>query len=237
MHQIDIGNIPISIVRKDIKNLHLAVYPPKGRVRLAAPLHISDETIRLFAISKLPWIKRQQRKFLAQERETAREYIARESHYYLGKRYLLTVVEKEAPAQIEVKKTTIVLQVRKNSSTFQRQIVMNEWYRRELKKMIPAILAKWVKIVGIPTPEWGVKLMKTKWGTCNSDAHRIWINLELAKKPVICLEYVIVHELVHTLERHHNDVFAKYMDSFMPQWKSYRNELNRLPVSHALWSY
>jgi len=237
MQQIEVGSITIDIVRKDIKNLHLSVHPPKGRVRIASPLTINDEAIRLFAISKLPWIKHQQRKFQEQERETVREYLARESHFFFGERYLLNIIEHDHSAKIILNKTTIDLYVKKGSSQSERQVIMNEWYRRELKKLIPGLLEKWQKIVGISASEWGVKLMKTKWGTCNRDQKRIWLNLELAKKPVKCLEYIIAHELVHLLERHHNDIFMQYMDSFMPQWKTYRNELNHLPVSHADWSY
>lgn len=237
MQQIEVGTVTIHVVRKDIKNIHLSVHPPKGRVRIASPLAITDEAIRLFAISKLPWIKNQQRKFQEQERETMREYLSRESHYCFGQRYLLNVIEHDKPAKVILNKATIDLYVKKGTSQSGRQVIMNEWYRKELKNRVPELLEKWQKIVGVSVSEWGVKLMKTKWGTCNRDQKRIWLNLELAKKPVICLEYIIVHELVHLLERNHNDTFMQYMDTFMPQWKTYRNDLNHLPVSHADWSY
>jgi predicted metal-dependent hydrolase len=236
--QMEIGDINIEIVKKDIKNIHLAVYPPKGRVRLAAPENASDETLRLFTISKLSWIKKQQRRFAAQERQPERKYIQRESHYFLGKRYLLRVIESDKQMRVVLKsKTYIDLHVKPGSTKEQRQHLMNEWYRSELKKLIPDIIAKWEKKIGVQSEDWNVKQMKTKWGTCNVQKKRILINLELAKKPVHCLEYIIAHELVHLLERLHNEKFLAYMDKFIPKWKYYREELNKLPVSHADWDY
>jgi predicted metal-dependent hydrolase len=237
MPQMTVGSMKIDVVRKNIKNLHLAVYPPKGRVRVASPLGVTDEAIRLFVISRMSWIKKQQRRFLEQERETDREFVARESHYFFGKRYLLNIIETDKFPKVVLNKSFIDLYVRAESGTEKRQSIMNEWYRRELKKRIPELLEKWEEVVGVTTSDWGVKLMKTKWGACNREERRIWLNLELAKKPVSCLEYIIVHELVHFLERRHNDVFLQYMDSSMPHWKSIKQELNRLPVSHASWSY
>lgn len=238
MHQIKVSDITIDVVRKDIKNMHLAVYPPTGRIRIAAPLRINDEAVRLFAISKIAWIKRQQRNFKKQDRETSREYSTRESHYFLGQRYLLNVIEQNAAPKVILRnKTYIDLYLRPDTSLKKRQEVMNEWYRSELKKLIPPIIQKYEKKLGVICNEWGVKQMKTKWGSCNIEKKRIWLNLELAKKPAICLEYIILHELIHLIERHHNDVFMAYMDKFMPQWKYHRDELNRLPVSHDEWEY
>ena len=238
MKELEIGNICVEVVKKDIKNLHLAVYPPLGRVRLAAPEGVNDETLRLFTISKLPWIRRQQRRFASQEREPERQYIDRESHYFLGRRYLLRIVDTEKAARVEIKnKTYIDLYVKPGSSKVQRQHLLNEWYRNELKKLVPEILAQWERRLGVQVEEWGVKLMKTKWGTCNIEKKRILVNLELAKKPVHCLEYIIEHELVHLLERLHNERFLAYMDKYMPRWKHYRDELNKLPVSHIDWEY
>jgi predicted metal-dependent hydrolase len=158
-------------------------------------------------------------------------------HYFIGRRYLLNVIDHDQSAKVVLNKMTIDLYVKKDASQNQRQVIMNEWYRKELKKLVPELLEKWQRIIGVSASDWGIKLMKTKWGTCNRDQKRIWLNLELAKKPISCLEYIIVHELVHLLERHHNDNFLQYMDSFMPQWKKYRDQLNHLPVSHADWSY
>ena len=238
MTQIQISDFKIDVVRKSIKNMHLSVYPPKGRVRIAAPLNVDDETVKLFAISKLSWIRRNQRKFKNQERQTPREFAERESHYFQGRRYLLRVTEVEAAPKVEIKtKSFIDLHVRPNTTTEQKQIILNEWYRKELKKQIPIIIEKWEKIIGVNVKEWGVKQMKTKWGTCNIEANRIWLNLELAKKPLHCLEYIVVHEMIHLLERHHNNLFLAYMDKFIPRWKFYKEELNRLPVSHEEWEY
>lgn len=230
--------LSIDVVRKDIKNMHLAVYPPTGRVRIAAPLRIDDEAVRLFAISKIGWIRKQQRSFKAQDRQPPRQYKERESHYYQGKRYLLKVIEHEAPPLVVLKaKTFIELHVRPNNTTEQLHIILNEWYRLELKKQIQPLIDKWQEKIGVCVTDWQVKQMKTKWGTCNIEKKRIWINLELAKKPIQCLEYIVVHELIHLLERHHNDRFLSLMEKYMPQWKFYKEELNRLPVSHGEWDY
>jgi predicted metal-dependent hydrolase len=232
------SNLSIDVVRKDIKNMHLAVYPPTGRVRIAAPLRVNDEAVKLFAISKISWIRKHQRNFEAQDRQAPRQYKERESHYFLGKRYLLRIIEQEAPAKVELKtKTYIDLFVRPNTTTEQKQTILNEWYRKELKKLVLPLIDKWQKQIGVRVNDWQVKQMKTKWGTCNIEKGRIWLNLELAKKPLHCLEYIIVHELIHLLERHHNDRFLSLMEKHMPQWKFYREELNRLPVSHGEWTY
>lgn len=237
MQQITVANIKIDVVKKDIKNLHLAVYPPTGRVRIAAPVQTNDEAIRLFAVSKLGWIKRHQRIFVSQDRETAREFVSGESHYFNGKRYLLKVIEQDAKPRVEVQHKKIELYVRTNSTTRQRATVLNEWFREQVKKQIPELIAKWENTMQVKVNDWGVKQMKTKWGTCNIESKRVWLNLELAKKPSRCLEYILVHEMVHLLERHHNDNFLSYMDKFLPQWRNQKKELNSLPVSHSDWNY
>lgn len=238
MEQILIRNIKIDVVRKDIKNIHLAVYPPTGRVRIAAPMEINSDTIRLFAVSRLGWIKQLQRKFESQERIPPREYKNRESHYFQGRRYLLNIIEKDGPPKVILRtKTYIDLYVRPLTQVEKRHEIMTEWYRAQLKEQIPAIIEKWEKRLGISGTGWQVKQMKTKWGSCNIEEKRIWINLELAKKPPGCLEYIIVHEMVHLMERHHNEQFLYYMDKFLPTWKQLKSELNKLPVSHADWNY
>ena len=238
MEQITINNITIDVVRKDIKNVHLAVYPPTGRVRLAAPLGMNADAIRLFAVSKLGWIKRRQRQFEGQERLSAREYKDRESHYYQGRRYLLNVIEREAPPQVVLhSKTYIDLYVRPGTPAAKRHNIMTEWYRQELKALIPNLIAKWEARMNVTVEDWQVRRMKTRWGSCNIARKRIWLNLELAQKPLQCLEYIIVHEMVHLLERHHNDRFRAYMDTYLPNWKHLKAELNKLPVSHADWKY
>jgi len=238
MSQLVINDIKIDVVRKNIKNIHLAVYPPNGRVRISVPLVIKEDTVRLFTISKLSWIKRQQRKFNGQARQSLREYKDRESHYYQGKRYLLNVIETQAVPKINIRNSVYLeLYVRPGSSIEKRQLVINKWYRERLKEIVPELIEKWEKILKVGVNEFGIKQMKTRWGTCNSKAKRIWINLELAKKPLHCLEYIVFHEMIHLLERKHNELFKQLMDKYMPQWKKYKQELNRFPVSHSNWSY
>lgn len=238
MEHITISNIKIDVVRKDIKNIHLAVYPPTGRVRIAAPLKVNEDAIRLFAVAKLGWIKRNQKKFEGQERISQREYKQRESHYFQGRRYLLNITEAEgAPKVILKSKKFIELFVRPETTVEKRHEIMTEWYRVQLKKQIPAIIEKWEAILKVKVSDWQVKQMKTKWGSCNIEKKRLWVNLELAKKPEHCLEYIIVHEMVHLLERHHNERFLYYMDTYLPMWRQLKTELNKLPVSHADWSY
>lgn len=237
MEQIILGNIAIEVELKDIKNVHLSVYPPKGRVRIAAPKRMTIDTIRIYAISKLSWIKKQQQKFQAQVREAPREFLHKEGHYFLGNRYLLKVIEVDAAPSITAKHKTIEMRVRAHSDVVKRQELMDEWYRGQLKQLIPPIIAKYEKIIGVSVAEFGIKKMKTKWGTCNREAKRIWLNLELAKKPHQCIEYIVVHEMVHLLERNHNEKFITFMNQFLPEWRELRNELNRLPVSHRDWGY
>lgn len=234
---INLGNINAEVELKDIKNIHLSVYPPSGRVRIAAPTRMDLETIRMFAISKLSWIKKQQEKFHNQEREAPRDYSSRESHYYLGKRYLLKVVETDDKPSVCIKHNKIFLFVKPNTTKQNKQILLREWYRNQLKGLVLKYIAKWEDKLQVKVEEFGIKKMKTKWGTCNQEAKRIWINLELAKKPLECLEYIVVHEMVHLLERKHNDRFVAYMNTFLPQWREYQEELNRLPVSHTEWKY
>jgi len=237
MWQIELGNITIDVEHKDIKNIHLSVYPPNGKVKISAPTRMDLDTIRVYAISKLQWIKKKQEQFKKQERETPREYLTKESHYFLGKRYLLKVIERDASPNVELTHSEILLYVRPLTTVSKKQEIIEEWYRSELKKIVPDLIAKWEKVIGVSTNEFGIKKMRTKWGTCNPEAKRIWLNLELAKKPVECIEYIIVHELVHLLERNHNERFIGYMDEFMPKWRFYRDELNRLPFSHTDWKY
>lgn len=225
------------MLKKDIKNIHLSVYPPNGRVKIAAPARFDLETIRVFAISKLGWIKKQQKKIRSQEREAPREFLNQESHYFKGKRYLLKIVEADAPPKVLRRHNTLEVHVRPGYSRAKKKEVLDEWCREELKLLIPDILEKWEKKMDIQVNEFRVRKMKTKWGTCNREAGRVWINLELAKKPVECLEYIIVHEMVHFFERNHNERFIALMDKFLPKWRFYRDELNRLPVSHVDWGY
>lgn len=238
MEELKIADVQIEIVKKNIKNLHLSVHPPYGRVRIAAPKTMSDEAIRVFAICKLSWIKKQRLKFQNQDRQSEREFVSGESHYFLGRRYLLNVIYTSKKQRVElIKNNQIDLYVRENSTTEQREKVMSEWYRSFLKEQIPVIISKWEKEIGVKVNSWGVKLMKTKWGTCNIEAKRIWLNLELAKKSPRCLEYIIVHEMIHLLERNHNDRFHAHMDMFMPNWKEIKAELNGMVFENSNWTY
>ncbi len=232
-----IANIDVDIVRKDIKNMHLAVYPPHGRVRLAAPNKTDFEVLRLFAISKLPWLKKNIKSFENQARETVRDYVSGESHFFKGNRYLLEVIYHSGHNKIVLNNKTISLYTKQSTTKENRSKTFKDWYRKQLKLQVPELINKWEKVIGVKANDWGVKQMKTKWGSCNIESKRIWLNLELAKKPTSCLEYIIVHELVHLLERNHTDKFIAHMDEFMPKWRLYRDELNSLPVVHNDWGY
>ena len=235
--QIDLGGISVDVVRKDIKNVHLSVFPPTGRVRIAVPARMDLDTIRVFAVTKLGWIKSQQKKILAQERETPREYLDRESHHVWGRRYLLEIVEADAAPAVELKHRKLVLQVRAGSDEAKRQQVLEAWYRAMLKSAVPALLAKWEPRMGVKVHRFFVQRMKTKWGGCNPQARSIRLNTELAKKPPECLEYIVVHEMAHLLEATHGERFRALMDQVMPAWEFHRVQLNRLPVRHERWGY
>lgn len=236
--QIEVNGIPVEVVRKDIKNLHLGVYPPNGRVRVAAPLRLDDEAIRLAVISRLGWIRRQQNEFRQQVRQSEREMITGESHYVQGRRYRLDVIEHEGPAQVRLRNNAILeLRVRPGTDRAAREAALHRWLRQRLREQLPGLVASWESEIGVEVAEWGIRKMKTRWGTCNREARRIWLNLELVKKPAVCLEYILVHEMVHLLESHHNDRFRELMGKFMPQWRLHREELNRVPLAHEDWSY
>jgi len=236
--KIEVSGVPVEIVRKDIKNLHLAVYPPDGRVRVAVPLRITDETVRLTVISRLGWIRRQQDAMAQQERQSEREMVTGESHFFRGRRYRLNVIEQDAPPSVSIRSgKTMELSVRPGSDRQKREQVLQDWYRQLLREQIPELLSKWQPVIGVEVAFCGIRRMKTKWGTCNIDERRVWLNLELVKKPPICTEYILVHEMVHLLERLHNDRFQAYMDGFMPQWRLHREELSRAPLAHEDWGY
>jgi predicted metal-dependent hydrolase len=235
--QLDLGGLCIDVVKKSIKNVHLSVYPPSGKVRISAPLHMELDTIRVFAISKLAWIKSQQRKMQAQEREAPREYLDRESHYLWGKRYLLNIVEKDAAPVVELQHSKLLLQLRPDTDDERRQEILDAWYREQIKAAVPALIAKWEPLMGVKMKRIFVQRMKTKWGSCNPVAGTIRLNTDLAKKPPECLEYIVVHELAHLLEPTHNARFMALMELFMPKWRHLKDELNRLPVRHEDWEY
>lgn len=234
---IELGDICIDVIHKNIKNVHLSVHPPQGRVTISAPLQMDLESIRLFSISKLGWIRKQQEKFKNQKREAPREYVTRESHYYLGKRYLLKVIEQNTAPKVVLKHSTIELYIRKGAYITQREDFLQGWYRQQLRDLMPQYITKLEKKMNVKVAEICIRTMKTKWGTCNHEAKRIWLNTELAKKPIESIEYVLVHEMVHLIEQNHNEKFVDYMDKFLPKWKHLREELNRSPHGHVEWSY
>lgn len=237
-NQLEVSGIRVDVVRKDIKNLHLAVYPPSGRVRVAAPQHLDDEAVRLAVVSRLAWIRRKRENYVAQERQSAREMVTGESHYVRGRRYRLDVVEVTGRPSVALRDGhTLEIRVGAGTSAAEREQLLQRWYRRLLRSQVEELIAKWEAIIGVDVGEWRVKKMKTRWGTCNSEARRIWINLELAKKPPNCLEYILVHELVHLIERRHNKRFRELMDRHLPQWRICRDELNRAPLAHEDWTY
>ncbi|EPG66914.1 M48 family metallopeptidase [Leptospira wolffii] len=234
---IKLGEIVIHVTRKDVKNVHLSVYPPNGSVRIAAPSRMTLDTIRLFALAKLSWIKKQQRKFLEQERETKREFLERESHYIWGKRKLLKIVENAESDLIENHPRQIVINTRPTTSDHKKEILLEAWYREELRRESLPLVAKWERLIGVSVKDIYIQRMKTKWGSCNHRKQSIRLNTELVKKPRECLEYILVHEMIHILEPSHNKHFRVLMDQHMPQWKHYRVLLNSLPVRHENWYY
>ena len=235
-HEINVGGLHVEVVRKPIKNLHLGVYPPAGRVRVAAPLNLSDEAVRLAVVTRMGWIKRQRAKFDAQSRQSARSYVSGESHFFLGQRYRLNLVEGASAGYVHVRNSrNLDLHVRAGSDQAVRERVFLGWYRKELRLRSPPLIEKWASKMELPPPLWGIKRMKTKWGTCNIEAGRVWLNLELIKKPPQCLEYVIAHELTHFFERHHSERFVELLDAAMPNWRTIRAELNAQPLAHETW--
>ena len=238
LDKMRICGLEVQTVKKNIKNMHLGVYPPQGRIRVAAPVKMDDEAIRLFIISKIPWIRKQKSKFEKQQRQTKREFVSGESHYFLGNRYRLNVITTNKKPKVEIRrKTHIDLYVKPDMSREQREKILEDFYRAELRKHIPLLLEKWKKIIRVNVNEVGIKKMKTKWGTCNPEAGRIWVNLELAKNPIRCLEYILVHEMTHFKEKTHSDKFFNLMDSFMPQWPQYRDELNNSVLGFFMWDH
>lgn len=235
--QLHLGDISVDVIRKDIKNVHLSVHPPTGRISIAAPSRMSLDTIRVFAISKIGWINQQRRKLHNQDRESPREYLNRESHYYWGKRLLLEIHEADAPLQVTTTHRHLILQTRPGSNAARREAVVEAWYRDLVKTATPSLIKKWEPIIGVKVQRFFVQRMKTKWGSCNHSAGTIRLNSELAKKPRECLEYLIVHEMIHLLEPTHNARFRALIEEFMPRWQFSRDLLNSLPLRHEDWIY
>jgi hypothetical protein len=235
--QFQLGDIAVDVVLKDIKNIHLSVYPPTGKVRISAPSRMNLDTIRVFAISKLGWIKQQQAKLRGQERETPREYLDRESHFVWGKRHLLKVIECEEAPSIELKHSRMVLRLRPGTPDDKKQAMVAQWYRGQIKAAVADLIAKWEQKMGVKVGRVFVQQMKTKWGSCNPASKSIRLNTDLAKRPPECLEYIVVHEMAHFLVRYHDDRFSGLMDQCLPNWRLLRQTLNDAPLAHTDWAY
>lgn len=234
--KLQLCDVTVTVVRKAIKNVHLSVHPPTGRVTIAAPERMALDTIRVFAISKLPWIRQQQHKLLAQDREPPRDFIERESHYVWGRRCLLRVIEANETPRVDVSHRSLRLFVRSGSSVPMREAVLDDWYREQVRDAAQPLIEKWAKLLGVRPSRFFVRRMRTKWGSCNHQAQTIRLNTDLAKKPLACLEYVIVHELIHLLEPTHNERFHELMNRWLPKWPYHRDQLNALPVRHEHWT-
>jgi len=232
---LTVRGIDIDVIYKDIKNLHIGVYPPLGRVRVAAPNRLDDDQVRLAVIQRLPWIKRQRDKLRSAERQSEREMITGESHYVWGIRRRLKVVERPGRAHFEIDGERLVLYVPADTPPDKRRIYLDQWYRDQLRQEIPDLIAKWEQTLDVTVPKWTIRRMKTKWGSCNRETRHIWFNAELAKKHPGCLEYIVVHEMTHYFERNHGERFTSLMDQHLPDWRSRRDQLNESPLSDEQW--
>ena len=236
MADLKVAEIDVEIVRKEIKNIHFGVYPPNGRVRVAVPMNVDDEAVRIAVISKLSWIRKQISSFQNQERQSRREYVPRESHFYLGKRYLLSLDEVKGKQGVTIHKSKgMILSVRPGCTAERREKILTEWYRKELKKIVSAHIEKWEPVLRVTVNAFGVRKMKTRWGSCNPKTGRILINLEMIKKPEHCIDYIVLHEMAHLIEKRHNDRFREILTQHMPRWQIYRDELNESPLGHDEW--
>jgi hypothetical protein len=233
---LTVSGIGVDVVYKDIKNLHIGVYPPVGRVRVAAPRRLGDEQIRLALVQRLPWIKRQREQMRATQRQSRREMVTGESHYVWGGRHRLRVIERAGRGHVEVDGDRLLLYLPEGSSTDQRQELLDGWYRERLREAVPEVVGKWEPKIGVTVSRWTIRRMKTKWGSCNRESGHIWLNIELAKKHRESLEYIAVHEMTHLLERGHGRRFTELMDDFMPDWRARRDRLNGSPLAHEEWT-
>lgn len=231
MQIITVKDITAEIEWKAIKNIHLTIYPPDARIHVSAPEKMSEDAIRLFLISKLSWIKERVRQIQHQERQTEREYVSGENHYFKGIRYRLKIIYHDAPPKVEIQGTQfIVMYIRENTKTERRAEILKEWYRGELKKLLPDYITKWEQLLEVKANKWEVKQMKTLWGSCNHKTRNILFNLELMKKPLRCIEYIVVHELLHINIRLHNEEFTSKLNYHFPDWRTIKNELNEFIV-------
>lgn len=232
---LTIRGIGIDVVYKDIKNLHIGVYPPLGRVRVAAPRRLDDGQVRLAVIQRLPWIKRQRAQLRSTDRQSEREMVTGESHYVWGVRRRLKVVERPGRAHVEIDGDRLILYVPTDRTVEQRRAVLDTWYRTQLREAIPGLISTWESVLDTRVPDWVIRRMRTKWGTCNRETRRLTFNVELAKKHPDCLEYIVVHEMMHYFERNHGERFTKLMDDVMPDWRMRRDRLNDAPLADERW--
>jgi hypothetical protein len=232
---IQVGEIPISVTLKDVRNVHLSVHPPDGHVTLVAPSATRLDVARAYAISKLGWIREQQQNLKKQARETVRQFIERESHYLWGRRYLLTVVHRDAKPDVTLDHKRITLTVRPGSDVEERARVFHTWHKSLLHEVVPSLIQKWEAKLDVEVTNYYLQRMKTRWGSCNHQAKHIRLNTELVKKPKDLLEYVIVHEMAHLLEPTHSDRFVAILDEHYPTWREARAELNELPLAAESW--
>lgn len=234
---LHIGGLQVELVRKDIKNLHLGVYPPAGRVRVAAPLAVSDDAVRLAVIGRLGWIRRQQARFQAQPRQSAREMLQGESHYYLGRRYRLVLAETRSRQTVSLQGgTRLVLHAHPDADAAARWRVLERWYRAQLHELLTPMVERWAAAIGVTPPPWRVRWMKTKWGSCNPRAPRMWFNLALVKVPAECIEYVVLHELLHLVDASHGERFIEALDRHLADWRERRELLNAQPLAEVRWA-
>lgn len=235
---LDIGGLRVELVRKAIKNLHLGVYPPDGRVRVAAPPTVSDDAVRIAVVSRMGWINRQRAKFLGQARQSERDYVSGETHFHLGQRYRLRLIEQPGPSQVRLTSDRrLELKVPAGSDRGFRERVVQRWQRELLRERSQTLTVEWAARLGMEPPAIGIKRMKTKWGACNPAANRIWLNLELIKKPPECISYLVLHEITHLIERNHGDAFVAFLDRHMPDWRTLRDKLNVAPLAHEEWAH
>lgn len=229
--QVEIAGLTVEIVRKNIKNLHVGVYPPMGHVRVAAPPAISDDAVKMAVLTRLPWIKRKQAEFRKQLRQGPREYVSGETHYVFGRAYRLDLTTGRSRMELQPG-NRLAMTSPEGAGIEDRHAQMRRWYRRLLSAKVEPRIEKWSSRLHVTVPIWGIRRMKTKWGSCNPETGKIWVNLELAKKPLHCLDYVVLHELSHFVSPRHDDLFVKTLDQHMPPWRQVRSDLNALPLAH-----
>jgi predicted metal-dependent hydrolase len=232
---LTVRGIGVDVVYKDIKNVHIGVYPPVGRVRVAAPRRLGDDQVRLAVIQRLSWIAQQRKRLRDAPRQSEREMVTGESHYVWGVRRRLEVVQRSGRPYLAVDGDRLVLSIPAATAVEKRREYLARWYRQQLRDALPPLISKWERELDVTVPKWTIRRMKTKWGSCNRETRHIWFNVELAKKHPDCLEYIVVHELAHYFERHHGERFTTLMDGFLPDWRHRRDELNGAPLAVEVW--